>query len=245
MKICVDSLRCRTSVGIFEWEKKVLQPLLLDIEIDIMNQRSTTSDNIEDTLSYKDLSKELIQHLQSQHFGLIERIAHECCRIIIDYDQRVTQAQVQVSKPGALQSSQSVRVVESMVRNQAVIGLGSNIEAHKYISLARQTLKDEFRVIASASDLQTKAVARPDDSDFINSAVLIQTNMNRATLVRRLKHIEWEIGRTKSSDKYAARIIDLDLLLWNQQLEDADILSRSFLQDSIEELLPGVLQQLQ
>ena len=99
MKICIDALGCRTSVGIFEWEKKVLQPLFLDIEIEIMNQPSASSDKIEDTLSYKDLSKELISHLQSQHFGLIERIANECCRMILDYDQRVTQVQVQVSKP--------------------------------------------------------------------------------------------------------------------------------------------------
>ena len=131
-----------------------------------------------------------------------------------------------------------------MTRNQAVIGLGSNIEPEKYIPLARQALKDEFGLIASASDLRTQAVARPEDSDFINSAVLIQTSISRESLVRRLKHIEWEVGRKKSRDSYAARIIDLDLLLWNQELEDADILSRVFLQDSIEELLPGILQQL-
>ena len=244
MKVCIDSLSCRTSIGIFEWEKRVLQPLLLDLEIEIMNRLSTTSDKIEDTISYKDLSKELINHLQSQHFGLIERVASECCLITLEHDQRVTKVQVQVSKPGALKASKNVRVVESMARNQAVVGIGSNIEPEKYIPIARQALKEEFNVIASARDLQTQAVARPEDSDFVNSAVLIQTGISRKNLVKRLKHIEWEMGRKKNLDKYASRIIDLDLLLWNQELEDADIVSRAFLQDLIEELLPGILQQL-
>ena len=244
MKIYIDGLSCRASVGVFDWEKKVLQNLILDLEIDVLNQPSVASDAIEDTLSYKDLSKVLIAHVQSQHFGLIERIAGECCQLVLDYDARVTRVLVQVSKPGALSVSTNVRVSEQLTRNQVIIGLGSNIEPEHHIAEALSMLQQEFDLVSSASHQRTKAIARDQHPDFINTAVVINTGLTMKSLTRRLKHMEWEIGRKHCSDSYAARVIDLDILLWNQHLEDADILSRDFLRQSIEELIPGIVDTL-
>jgi 2-amino-4-hydroxy-6-hydroxymethyldihydropteridine diphosphokinase len=94
------------------------------------------------------------------------------------------------------------------------------------------------------------AIDRPDQPDFINGVVGIETDLSPATLKRDvLQTIEAGLGRDRSADKYAARTIDLDVLLYDDwvisdeqlKLPSPDIVTRAFVAIPLYELAPDLV----
>ena len=107
--INIKNLRLRTVVGIFEWEKKIKQDILINIEIEFDGSKAIEKDDIEYTVDYKSVTKKIISEVESREFNLIERIAGDVAKIILE-DKRVQKASVKVDKPGALRFADSVSV---------------------------------------------------------------------------------------------------------------------------------------
>ena len=124
--------------------------------------------------------------------------------------------------------------------NTAVVGLGSNIDPVKNIGQARKLLSQRFKVVAESKFTQTTAIGQPQAPDFLNGAVLLQTNLESDDLKVELKGLERKLGRTPEQSGGAARVIDLDLLIWNGQVIDEDVHQRSFVRESVLELLPSL-----
>jgi len=122
--------------------------------------------------------------------------------------------------------------------NTAIIGVGSNINPEKNIKLAKEKISLEVNLIQSSKLVVTKPLGYLDQEDFLNGALLIETEFEKDSMVKILKKIETELGRKKTMNRNGPRTIDLDLLLWNNQIIDSDVYSRSFLRKSILELLP-------
>jgi len=124
--------------------------------------------------------------------------------------------------------------------NTAVIGLGSNIEPNKNIQLARQKIQTHFQVLKTSQFRKTKPIGFLNQADFINGAILIQTELNRNDLERQLKSLEHDLGREREGNKYGPRTIDLDILIWNKEIVDKDVYKRDFLKQAIQEIDPGI-----
>ena len=122
--------------------------------------------------------------------------------------------------------------------NTAVIGVGSNINPENNIRLAKEKISSEVRLIRSSTMVFTKPIGYESQDDFLNGALLIETELEKESIEKILKNIETELGRKKSPNKYGPRTIDLDILLWNDEIIDSDVYSRNFLKESILELLP-------
>ena len=122
--------------------------------------------------------------------------------------------------------------------NTAVIGVGSNINPEVNIKLAKEKISLEMRIIKSSKLVITKPIGYEDQDDFLNGALLVETEQEKDSMDKFLKNIESELERQKTLNKNGPRTIDLDILLWNNQIIDSDIYSRNFLMDSILELLP-------
>lgn len=99
----------------------------------------------------------------------------------------------------------------------ALIGVGSNIAPFKYIPAAFTLLKQRQRIIASSTFYQTEPLGRPDQPAFINGVWAIQTTTPPLRLQKQLHDIEDQLGRIRTSDKYAPRVIDLDLILHGRE----------------------------
>ena len=121
--------------------------------------------------------------------------------------------------------------------NTAVISVGSNINPENNIRLAKEKISSKVRLLKSSKFVFTKPIEYENQDDFLNGAFLIETEHNKDSLYKILKNIETELGRRKTSNKNGPRTIDLDLLLWNNQVIDTDIHSRNFLKESILELV--------
>ena len=75
-------------IGIYDWERRVRQPLQLDVEMAFDNRRPAASDAIADTLDYKAVSKRLIAFVSQSSFGLVETLAERCASLILDESTR-------------------------------------------------------------------------------------------------------------------------------------------------------------
>lgn len=109
-KVFIEALEVECVIGIYEWERKIRQPVVLDIEMDFDNRKPAASDDIADTLDYKAVSKRLIQFVSESEFGLVERLAEHCCAIVLD-EFAVTRVKLKLSKIGAVRGAKAVGVI--------------------------------------------------------------------------------------------------------------------------------------
>jgi dihydroneopterin aldolase/2-amino-4-hydroxy-6-hydroxymethyldihydropteridine diphosphokinase len=133
---------------------------------------------------------------------------------------------------------------------RAFISIGSNIEPETNVKNAVRLLGSEARILAISTVYRTEPVGPPGQPWFINCVVDIQTDLApRELKFMLLRRIESKLGRTRGSDKFAARPIDLDLILYDELvlttpdlvLPDPDIPQRPFLAIPLSELAPGLI----
>ncbi|MCY3985806.1 MAG: dihydroneopterin aldolase [Candidatus Dadabacteria bacterium] len=115
MIIKIENLRLRTIIGIYDWEKKNRQDLVINVTIDFDGRKAAESDSIEDTLDYKAINKKIISFVEETSFNLLERVAGGICGIVLEYPA-ARSASVKVEKPGALRFADSVSVTEARER---------------------------------------------------------------------------------------------------------------------------------
>ena len=132
---------------------------------------------------------------------------------------------------------------------RAAIGLGSNIEPEQNLVRAAVALRDLGEVRSASNVYQNPAIGRADQPDYLNAAILLETELPPLELRQELRKIERELGRVRSADRYAARTIDLDLCLYGDlvvltaelTLPDPDILHRPHLALTLSELEPALI----
>ncbi len=103
----------------------------------------------------------------------------------------------------------------------AYIGLGANLgDRRRNIHAALLKLRDteSVKVLRVSSLLENPAVGGPANSPpYLNAVAEVRTSLAPAVFLRRLMKIEKELGR-KRRRKWEPRVIDLDLLLWADQI---------------------------
>jgi 7,8-dihydroneopterin aldolase/epimerase/oxygenase len=109
-KVFIEGLEIETLIGIYDWERRIRQPLLFDVEMAFDNRKPAASDAIADTLNYKDISKRLIEFVSQSDFGLVETLAERCAAIILD-EFGVQHVRLKLSKPGAVRGARAVWVI--------------------------------------------------------------------------------------------------------------------------------------
>ena len=112
MIIKIENLQLRTIVGVFDWEKKNKQDVVINIEIEFDGTDAISSDDIEDTIDYKLITKKIIDMVEGGEFNLIEKIAGDAMKIVLE-DERIARASVKVDKPGALRFTDTVSVTHT------------------------------------------------------------------------------------------------------------------------------------
>jgi 2-amino-4-hydroxy-6-hydroxymethyldihydropteridine diphosphokinase len=104
--------------------------------------------------------------------------------------------------------------------NTVYIALGSNLESRdENLSAAVDALAPEVQVLAKSPIYETAPWGYPDQPDFLNQVVRGRTDLAPQALLELLKEIEAEIGR-EPSFQYGPRLIDLDILFYNDAIID-------------------------
>jgi len=108
--IFIRDLRIDTVVGIYDWERRIRQTVVLDIEMQTDIRAAAESDDIKDTLNYKAVAKRLIAFVQASEFQLVETLAEECAGII-RREFGVPWLRLTLNKAGAVRGARDVGVV--------------------------------------------------------------------------------------------------------------------------------------
>ncbi len=105
--------------------------------------------------------------------------------------------------------------------------LGGNLgELRANFDLATQSLLEHSKLQARSGIYRSEAWGMENAPDFLNQAVIIQTELEAIQLLNLILKIEDEIGRVRNNvSGYQSRILDIDILLFNQDFIETEHLS--------------------
>ncbi len=109
-KVFIEQLEVIATIGVYDWEQKIKQKLILDIEMAHDNKPAGKSDNVADALDYAQVSQLVIKYIESGHFLLLERVAEEVAELIMKQFS-VLWVKIRLTKPGAVPQAAGVGVI--------------------------------------------------------------------------------------------------------------------------------------
>ena len=99
------------------------------------------------------------------------------------------------------------------------ISIGSNIDKEHNIRSGLKALTQHFGRIQTSSTYETEPVGFEGES-FYNLIARFTSNLSAKQVAKTLKQIELDHGRSHSSQKFSSRTLDLDLILYDDQVID-------------------------
>lgn len=109
--IFIQGLKTQAIIGIYDWEREQRQPLIFDIEMSLPIASAAQSDDINDTVDYKKVSDEIIEIVENSRFELLESLAESLCQHVLDHHKGVQRIQLKVSKPQAVEETDTVGLI--------------------------------------------------------------------------------------------------------------------------------------
>ncbi|MGZ5242754.1 MAG: 2-amino-4-hydroxy-6-hydroxymethyldihydropteridine diphosphokinase [Bacteroidia bacterium] len=105
--------------------------------------------------------------------------------------------------------------------NKVALLLGSNLgEREKNLQKAGKLIEEKTGNILETSKIYATAPwGNEDQPAFLNQAIMVWTLLSPDILMQQLLDIEHEMGRTRD-EKWGARLIDIDILLYEDQVVD-------------------------
>ena len=108
-KIFLEELKIDTIIGIWEWERKIRQTVVIDLEMSVDIAKAAASDDVSDTLNYKAVAKRVQEFVGESSFQLVETLAERIAATIRE-EFDVAWVRIKVHKPGAIRGSKDVGV---------------------------------------------------------------------------------------------------------------------------------------
>ena len=105
--IRIKNLRLRTFIGIKDDEIQNKQDILINAEIHYSAAEARNSDNMDDALNYRTITKKIIELVEHNRFNLLENLTSQVLNIASDHAW-VEFASVEIDKPHALRFADSV-----------------------------------------------------------------------------------------------------------------------------------------
>ena len=108
--VYLNELRIDTIIGIYEWERRTKQMIILDVEMGTDISKAAGSANINDALDYKAVSKRLFEFIGNSEFELVEKLAESTAAILLN-EFNIPWCRIRVNKQGAVKGVRDVGVI--------------------------------------------------------------------------------------------------------------------------------------
>lgn len=115
--IIIEGLKVEAVVGCFDWERQIIQPLMLDLDIKTSLEAASNSDALADTLNYAEIceiSAKTIQHAQPE---LIEHAAKLVLNELFTTFAAIESIKITIRKPAIIAQAHSVGIRLERHRN--------------------------------------------------------------------------------------------------------------------------------
>ena len=108
--VFLRGLRIETTIGIYDWEKQIKQPVILDLEMGADVAKGAATDRIEDALDYKRVAKRLKEFVGGSRYELVETLAERCAALLRE-EFGIPWLRLSVNKIGAVTDATDVGVI--------------------------------------------------------------------------------------------------------------------------------------
>lgn len=119
--IFLSEVKVQTKLGVPEWERMVVQTIVLDIEIAMPDSSSCHTDEIGDTIDYGVVVARIREVLAQRSFKLVEALAEHLCQLILQ-EFKAPWVKLRVAKPGILPGLKALGVVIERGQRPVVAG---------------------------------------------------------------------------------------------------------------------------
>jgi dihydroneopterin aldolase len=108
--IYLHGLKVDCVIGVWEWERRITQSITIDLDMGFDISAAAASDNLDDTLSYKDVAKRVESFVSESKFQLVEKLVEEIARILLD-EFAMKWCRINVNKFGAVRGARDVGII--------------------------------------------------------------------------------------------------------------------------------------
>ena len=215
----IKDLKVMARHGVLATEKKYFQPFILDVQMYTNFLRAAKSDNLNDTISYCDVMKDLYDYIVSTSFNLIETLAYNCALLLLKKYPQIDRIYLSISKPEAPYDKEfkTVKTHVDLSWHKAYLSLGSNLgNREKYLKDAIKMLNDldEINVVKESSLYKNPPYGGVATKEFVNQAIEIDTLFDPFDLLDKIHEIEKALGR-KRTVHWGDRTIDIDIIFYD------------------------------
>ncbi|OQW65556.1 MAG: dihydroneopterin aldolase [Proteobacteria bacterium ST_bin11] len=108
--IFLGALEIDTVIGIYDWERKIKQKIILDIEMGFDIKKAAFSDDITQTLDYKAVSDRVVDFVEHSEFFLVEKLIEEIANILLG-EFAIPWVKITLNKKGAISRARDVGII--------------------------------------------------------------------------------------------------------------------------------------
>ncbi|BFU60341.1 MULTISPECIES: dihydroneopterin aldolase [Rodentibacter] len=109
-RIFIEELTVFAQIGVYDWEQKIKQKLIFDIEMMWDCRKAAETDDVQYCLNYAEVSQFIIDYVQGKPFLLVERLAYEVANQLQQHFG-ISGLRLKLSKPKAVAQAHSVGII--------------------------------------------------------------------------------------------------------------------------------------
>ena len=107
--IFLRGLECQCIIGFIDWERRVPQTVVIDLELPCDCAHAARSDAVSDTIDYKSVAKRVLAYVGASQFQLLETLAQRLAELLLE-EFALAWIRLRINKPGAIRHSRDVGV---------------------------------------------------------------------------------------------------------------------------------------
>lgn len=252
-EIRIRELQVYACHGVLPEETRLGQQFFINATLYLRTLKAGISDNLEESVSYADVSLFMDKYMKENTFQLLEAVAEQMARAILTEFPVIREIELEIRKPQAPipLPFASVSVCIRRGWHTVYVALGSNMgDKEQYLSDAVDVIAKNAlcRVLKVADYIRTTPYGVEEQAEFLNSAMCIETLMEPEELLDFLQSIELEANRVREL-RWGPRTLDLDILFYDDQVirskrltvPHADMKNRDFVLAPLVQLNPWLV----
>ena len=114
-RIFLRGLTVECIIGFIDWERRVKQTIVIDLEFPVDCRAAARTDEVAHTVDYKAVAKRVIAFVEASEFKLVETLAHRLGMLVIE-EFSLEWVRICVNKPGAIRGSRDVGIMLERTR---------------------------------------------------------------------------------------------------------------------------------
>ncbi len=212
--IIIRGLRIDGLVGVYDFERKLQQPMLFDLVLSYNASAPASSDSLDDAIDYAAVVKALRGFVQSRSDQLLEKLAEDCCNFLAQQFQPV-RIVLKVEKPMAADALGCAAVGFQLERQYIHVGrpwlllLGSNLGDDQVLRQAVNELA-QLGLVELLGPIQHLPPSQGNAAWYYNTLARLRCGLPMSQLRAALRAIEVKLGRDRADGDVVA--IDIDIL---------------------------------